>query len=150
MYITKVKTVPSFFSCKQNFETRPWRFEWLLSCRVVQMTLRWSYLAGNLFLEDESICDFLEVRFSVGTTVATKVISHWMNWWHRTKLWTLSKRWHQLNSQGSQFSLSAARGKLFAPQIKVKCPRTNQRSDLVPALNADFCLYLIIFWYPWV
>ena len=40
------------------------------------MTLRWSYLAGNLFLEDESICDFLEVRFSVGTTVATKVISH--------------------------------------------------------------------------
>jgi len=28
--------------------------------RVVQMTLRWSYLAGNLFLEDKNICEFLE------------------------------------------------------------------------------------------
>ena len=26
------------------------------------MTLRWSYLAGNLFLEDKNICEFIEVR----------------------------------------------------------------------------------------
>ncbi|KAJ7389806.1 Rap guanine nucleotide exchange factor 4 [Desmophyllum pertusum] len=28
--------------------------------RIVQMTLRWCYLAGNLFLEDKSICSFIE------------------------------------------------------------------------------------------
>jgi len=50
-----------FFNCGQNMSKNSIReHSEAIKKRVVQMTLRWCILAGNLFLEDKFICSFIE------------------------------------------------------------------------------------------